>query len=270
MFTVTTVLTVSIVEFVNETAHVAEEFHNTSNLSSSPIRRESRVAFVQPRAEESGVTQSSGHHRYLSPVPKRAHRTKALGGETISSTESLMSRSDQWANTNNLDLPTNTGSGSVSSIDDSYGSSWTNKSMHPGGLLNSEQMRSATWTLDDPHEIRLFQFWIERVATWFDVISPYNVFQTIVPEMAIQNTILRNAILLTSAQHIRRFDPQFPARPFIYHEKLLRSLIPYIAEKGMIEDEGTLVAAMLLRCFEEHHGMCLSNPTGMAKVILTI
>ncbi|KAI4640093.1 hypothetical protein J4E93_008893 [Alternaria ventricosa] len=58
---------------------------------------------------------------------------------------------------------------------------------------------------------------------------------------------------MISGQCILRFDPYFPTRPYDYHERLLGSLIPYIAEKGQIEDEATLVAAMLLRNFEDFH-----------------
>lgn len=67
--------------------------------------------------------------------------------------------------------------------------------------------------------------------------------------------MLMNAILMTSAQHVLRHDPHFPAGPFVYHDRILQDLIPYLAEKGRIEDEATLVTAMLLRTFEEFHGV---------------
>lgn len=67
--------------------------------------------------------------------------------------------------------------------------------------------------------------------------------------------MLMNAILMTSAQHVLRHDPHFPAGPYVYHDRILQDLIPYLAEKGRIEDEATLVTAMLLRTFEEYHGV---------------
>jgi hypothetical protein len=66
--------------------------------------------------------------------------------------------------------------------------------------------------------------------------------------------MLMNAIFLISAQQKQRYDPSFPIRPYVYHERILQCLIPYLAEKGRIGDEATLVAAMLLRTFEDLHG----------------
>lgn len=110
--------------------------------------------------------------------------------------------------------------------------------------------------LNDPIEAHLFRFWVERVSAWWDITSSHNIFKAVVPNLALENSMLLNAIFMISAQHIRRFDPYFPARPYMYHERILQYLIPYLAEKGKIEDEATLVAAMLLRGFEEFHGKC--------------
>lgn len=85
-------------------------------------------------------------------------------------------------------------------------------------------------------------------------MSPASIFKNIVPKLALTSPMLMNAIFMISGQCILRFDPYFPTRPYDYHERLLQSLIPYIAEKGQIEDEATLVAAMLLRNFEDFHG----------------
>lgn len=67
--------------------------------------------------------------------------------------------------------------------------------------------------------------------------------------------MLMNAIFMTSAQNVVRYDPYFPTGPYAYHDRLLQDLIPYLAEKGRIEDEATLLAAMLLRAFEQFDGM---------------
>ena len=65
--------------------------------------------------------------------------------------------------------------------------------------------------------------------------------------------MLLNAIFKMASQHIGRYDTGFPAKPYLYHERLLQQLIPYLSENGRI-DEATLVAAMFLRAFEEVHG----------------
>jgi hypothetical protein len=81
--------------------------------------------------------------------------------------------------------------------------------------------------------------------------------------MALNNTVLLNAILMLASQHICQANASFPANPLIYHERVLQGLIPYLADHGRIKDEGTLVAALLLRAFEEFHGaytFCVSFP----------
>jgi hypothetical protein len=72
--------------------------------------------------------------------------------------------------------------------------------------------------------------------------------------MALSNATLLNAVLMKASQTICRIDASFPAKPYVYHERVLQGLIPYLANHGRIQDEATLVAAVLLRGFEEFHG----------------
>lgn len=80
--------------------------------------------------------------------------------------------------------------------------------------------------------------------------------------MALRNPILLNAIFLMAAQHIRGLDSSFPAEPFQYHEKLLNLLIPHLSDRGGINDDATLAAAILLRAFEDFVGMFLRTLHG--------
>ncbi|KAI4947311.1 hypothetical protein J4E91_006663 [Alternaria rosae] len=108
-------------------------------------------------------------------------------------------------------------------------------------------------TLDFVDESSLVAEEFEGPGTW-PIPDPIEaIFKNIVPKLALTSPMLMNAILMISGQCILRFDRYFPTRPYDYHERLLQSLIPYIAEKGQIEDEATLVAAMLLRNFEDFH-----------------
>jgi hypothetical protein len=66
--------------------------------------------------------------------------------------------------------------------------------------------------------------------------------------------MLLNAVLMKASQHIERYDTSYPAKPYMYHERVLQQLITYLADDGQIRDEGTLAAAMFLRGFEELHG----------------
>jgi hypothetical protein len=71
--------------------------------------------------------------------------------------------------------------------------------------------------------------------------------------------MLLNAVLMIGSQCMNQVNPLFPVKPFVYHERVLRDLIPYLADHGQIQDEATLLAAMLLRGFEEYHGECDLN-----------
>lgn len=122
----------------------------------------------------------------------------------------------------------------------------------------TRQCARVIWPLQDPIEAQLFRFWVEKAADWWNITSSHKIFSDVVPKLALSNSMLLNAIFLVSSQHIQRFDASFPAKPYFYHERILQCLIPYLAEHGSIEDEAILVAAMLLRSFEEFHGMLSS------------
>jgi hypothetical protein len=115
-------------------------------------------------------------------------------------------------------------------------------------------MARIPWPLSNPIEAQLFRFWVDTAAQWFDITSSRAVFKEVIPQLSLTNPMLLNAILMITCQHIGRYDAFFPAKPFVYHERVLQQLIPYLAENGRIQDEATLVAAIFLRCFEELHG----------------
>lgn len=145
----------------------------------------------------------------------------------------------------------NSGPESVSSLDDIVPSSWQDEL--PSQLVcdSIKIEHPLAWPLADPIEGRLLRFWVDEAARWWDSTSSNRIFRQVVPALAMQNSMLLNAILMYSAQHIQRFHINFPANPYFYHERLLQHLIPHLAEKGRIEDDATLFAAMLLRAFEE-------------------
>ncbi|KAH9861718.1 hypothetical protein J1614_011471 [Plenodomus biglobosus] len=146
------------------------------------------------------------------------------------------------------------GPGSVSSLDEIAPSLWQDELPSPVTGYSGKTEYPVSWPLTDPLEAYLFRFWVEEAAGWWDSTSSNGIFKRIVSTLASQNSMLLSAILMYSAQHIQRFHANFPANPYFYHERLLQHLIPHLAEKGRIEDEATLVAAMLLRAFEEFHG----------------
>lgn len=237
---------------MDESAQVAEEFENSSGGSAQDRRRIPRVV---PRSRAVGrvpqcKTRAARRMTDFTIVPTG---DSPIREATIHASTIPPSR-DPWQITTQARRHTSPGPGSVSSLEESHPPSWYDSMISPVLWPAVHQDPPVTWPLENPIEVQLFRFWIDRAAAWFDVTSPHSVFKEVVPKLALLNPMLFNAVLLTSAQHIQRFDPHFPAKPYVYHERLLQSLIPYLAENGRIEDEATLVAAMLLRCFEEHHG----------------
>lgn len=109
--------------------------------------------------------------------------------------------------------------------------------------------------LSDPMEAKLFRFYVKCVGPRIDIVSPENVFTDIVPRLACTNFMLLNAVFMIASQYILRVEPLFPAQPYIYQERTLQLLVAYLTSHGKMEDETALVTAILLRGFEESHGM---------------
>jgi hypothetical protein len=116
--------------------------------------------------------------------------------------------------------------------------------------------------LADPDEAYLFRFYVNTVSQWWDVTNSLNLFKEVVPQLALRNSMLMNALLMKASQHLENVDSAHPTRAYMYHERLLQELIPYLADHGSIKDEATLVAAMFLRAFEELYGMFRSICSG--------
>jgi hypothetical protein len=143
---------------------------------------------------------------------------------------------------------------SISSLDGSSSLDWQYDAPTSAGPTHSMHTTRAPWPLSDPEEAHLFRFFVDTSAAWWDITSSHNVFKEVVPQLALKNSMLLNAIFMIASQHIGRFDSAFPAKPYLYHERVLQQLIPYLANNGKIQDESILVAAMFLRGFEELHG----------------
>ncbi|KAL6710494.1 hypothetical protein ACN47E_008542 [Coniothyrium glycines] len=239
------------VNFINETRQVAENVENSGIVAPSSSRRKESKTTNRPIAAERPrySTAKTGHRSvdYHVPLVDKDY-TKEAGEKALTSAKA----GDPWQLLSQSHLHAASRPESVSSLKDGGYLAW-NDSYSDSGLDSTGSANSMAWPLSNSIDARLFQFWVGTAAAWFDALSPHSIFSNKVPVMALQNPMLLNAVLLTSAQHIHRFEPDFPATPFMYHQRLLHSLIPYLAERGRIDDEATLVAAMLLRCFEEHY-----------------
>jgi hypothetical protein len=165
---------------------------------------------------------------------------------------------DPWQLPSHIRRHTSPAPGSVSSLsslDEPLPGIWQSDVPSPYPYIPAEHSSLVAWPIPDPIEAYLFRFWVDKAADSLDITSPESIFKKVVPKLALTSPMLMNAIFMIAGQYVLRFDPYFPTRPYDYYERLLESLITYIAEKGRVEDEATLVAAMLLQHFEDFHCM---------------
>ena len=237
-------------DFVDESSLVAEEFenHRTADRRRAPKHlARSRTAEkvpqletrISPRTREQCVRPMSEAW----PVPW-----------LVPATQQIMH--NPWQLPSHVRRHTSPAPGSVSSLsslDEPLPGAWQSDIPSPHPYIPASQSSLVVWPIPDPIEAYLFRFWIDKAADSLDITSPTCIFKRVVPKLALTSPILMSAIFMISGQCILRFDPYFPTRPYEYHERILPSLISYLAAMGRFEDEATLVAAMLLRSFEDFH-----------------
>ncbi|KAF1849119.1 uncharacterized protein K460DRAFT_375833 [Cucurbitaria berberidis CBS 394.84] len=247
------------VNFVDESAQVTEDFVNggRGGGGSSERSRSSSRLLVRPGRNERiprATSRRSPRTTELSfcsvGVPSTDQGAVPTAMRTVSSSP--------WQIPSHPRYHTSPAPGSAYSHEESSPSSWRDDVPSPFSLTNlslptTTQAPGVAWPIENPIDAHLFRFWIDKASAWWDITSSHNIFREVVPKLALSNAMLMNAIFMISAQHIQRVNPAFPARPYMYHERILQQLIPYLAERGRIDDEATLVAAMLLRSFEEFH-----------------
>jgi hypothetical protein len=100
----------------------------------------------------------------------------------------------------------------------------------------------------------MFRAFVDKFGPRWDTSSSHRIWEKVVPQLALTNPMLMNALLMMGCQGMIQMDPSFPVKPLVYHQKVLQDLIPYLVDHGRIQDEAALVAAILLRGFEERHG----------------
>lgn len=232
-------------DFIDESRLVAEEFESPASRSEKKTQKQVTHSRTAARISERGIRSPQRQGKRLRPrsgtwVDRAAdNRTPAEAPWQFQQRKSPGPGS--LSNYSSLDEP--------SPIDST--SDGPSPRPYPTPITSSH----AAWPLSDPIEAHLFRFWVEQASTSLDITNSAAVFKEVVPRLAFENPMLMNAIFMISAQNVLRYDPHFPAGPYVYHDRILQDLIPYLAEKGRIEDEATLVTAMLLRTFEEFHGV---------------
>ncbi|KAH8725493.1 hypothetical protein GQ44DRAFT_219125 [Phaeosphaeriaceae sp. PMI808] len=231
------------VDFVDETAQVTTDFrvneHNTVGQGS----RQSLKKIAQSETDTRMATRDTG----LQPA---AH-------DSISNTSSSASLSQASSYSDQVAAQYHQyNNAAISPMSSPNGNHLLDWQQNVSASLKTLQPLPAVYfpsSSSDPEEAQLFRFWVENAADWLDITNSHNVFRDSVPQLAMHNSILLNAIFLIGSQHIRQVHPSFPVKSYLYHERVSQQLIPYLAEYGHIQDEGTLVAAIFLRAFEEFH-----------------
>jgi hypothetical protein len=237
-------------DFVDESSLVAEEFENPGSADRRRAPKHmarSRTAEKIPQSEKKKSPKTTG---------QRARPTSAAWPDRLLVPATPQITHNPWqlpSHVRRYTSPAPDSVSSLSSLEEPLLETWHSDIPSPSPYIAASQSPLVAWPIPDPIEAYLFRFWVDKAADSLDITSPANIFKRVVPKLALTSPILMNAIFMTSGQCILRFDPYFPTRPYEYHERLLHSLIPYLAEKGRIEDEATLVAAMLLRSFEDFH-----------------
>lgn len=234
-------------DFIDESKIVAEEFESPASTSEKKTPKQVAHLRTTGRTSERGTRSPQKQEKRLRP------RSRTWVDPAIISADSRASADAPWQ----LQQDTNPGPDSLnySSLDEPSPIDSPSDGPSPRPYPTAHPSSHIAWTLTDPIEAHLFRFWVEQASTSLDITNSTAVFKELVPRLAFENPMLMNAIFMISAQNVLRYDPQFPAGPYVYHDRILQDLIPYLAERGRIDDEATLVTAMLLRTFEEFHGV---------------
>ncbi|KAI4716118.1 hypothetical protein E4T48_07687 [Aureobasidium sp. EXF-10727] len=105
--------------------------------------------------------------------------------------------------------------------------------------------------LDDPLEAGLLRHFVNHLAISFDLTDPSCHFRKIVPQRALNDPILMNAILAASARHLSRVSGGDPYIADKYHQKCIQHLIPILSDEAAVLDENLLASTVILRFLEE-------------------
>jgi len=111
--------------------------------------------------------------------------------------------------------------------------------------------RTETGLLNDPHEASLLRHFVNHLAISFDLTDPSGHFRNVVPQRAMNDPILMNAILAASARHLSRVSGGDPYIADKYHQRCIQHLIPMLSDEAAVLDENLLASTVILRFLEE-------------------
>ncbi|CZR48033.1 uncharacterized protein FPRO_12643 [Fusarium proliferatum ET1] len=120
-----------------------------------------------------------------------------------------------------------------------------------GSTLGLANVGTVPYPLTENHEVRLMQYYLTYMCTWFDLCDSRRHFANIVPPRAASCPTLLNAIFALSSRHLSlnaQYDPYASDR---YHQACLRHLTTISNDSSALNDDNLLAATILLRTLEE-------------------
>jgi hypothetical protein len=232
---------------------VAADLGSVAHTAPSTTPRRPSKRLIRTRTAEKIPQAASRSSFQTSEISIRPAAHAAVSYTFSSTAPSTASSSPRQASFQHR-RHTSPAASSISSHDDNSLLDWQYDAATSTRGLKSTHTSRVPWPLSDPLEAQLFRMFVDSFAPRWDTTSSHGVFEKVVPQLALTNSMLLNAVLMMGSQVACQADPSFPVKPYLYHDRVLQGLIPYLADHGRIQDEATLVAAMLLRGFEEFHG----------------
>ncbi|KAG9953786.1 hypothetical protein KCU85_g1162, partial [Aureobasidium melanogenum] len=159
-------------------------------------------------------------------------------GDHISPSHSLLSRGSISVGIAALGSASTQLGGEISR----YSNSFATSIPHP---------RTEAGLLNDPQEAGLLRHFVSHLAISFDLTDSSCHFRKIVPQRALNDPILMNAILAASARHLSRVSGGDPYIADTYHQKCIQHLIPILSDEAAVLDENLLASTVILRFLEE-------------------
>ncbi|CEI60075.1 unnamed protein product [Fusarium venenatum] len=120
-----------------------------------------------------------------------------------------------------------------------------------GSTLGLASVESVPYPLTENYEVRLMQYYITYMCTWFDLCDSSRHFANIVPPRAASCPTLLNAIFALSSRHLSLVGSYDPYASDRYHQACLKRLSTISSDPSALNDDDLLAATILLRTLEE-------------------
>ncbi|CVK97930.1 related to ARCA protein [Fusarium mangiferae] len=214
------------------------EIHRRSSPNQVWVPCSRRLQFVDETPDVEGY--------YLSDSESQSHWLDGNPNSHIEQFTDLGSNVSPTSHTHAIEISGGDGASAVSrDTPRNYGP------IPHGSTLGLANVGSVPYPLAENHEVRLMQYYLTYMCTWFDLCDSRRHFANIVPPRAASCPTLLNAIFALSSRHLSlnaQYDPYASDR---YHQACLRHLTTISNDSSALNDDNLLAATILLRTLEE-------------------